>query len=147
MSLKQLGFISIVGSTMLTSCSGSEDPRVSFCRSLAINLTQSSSEVVWQSQGHDIVRPEYAAVKMAAGEQRVVCYYEYEAVEESAIDHVDELDAYATLPYKVTINDAEVDKTKLAAAVKAEQIAALKATGEKVQQGFNAFIDKIKQLF
>lgn len=136
-----------MGSTLLTACSGTEDPRISFCRSLAVNLTQSSNEVVWQNQGQDIVRPEYAAIKLAAGEQRVVCFYEYDAVEESAIDHVDELDAYATLPYKVTINDETIDQKKLAETIKTTQIAGATATAEKIQSGFNHLMNKIKQLF
>lgn len=150
MSIKHLLGTSIVGiasSAMLASCSGNEDPRVTFCRSLAVNLTQSSSETTWRNDGYDVVRPEYASIKLSAGEQRVACFYAYDAVEESAFDHADELHAYATLPYKVTLNDQTIDQATLAAAIKTEQIAGAKAVVGNIQQGFNALLDKIKQLF
>lgn len=150
MSFKPILIAAGIGmvSFIMISCSGQhEDPRISFCRSLAVHLTQSSTDVVWQDRGQEIVRPEYAIIKLAAGEQHAECYYEYEAVEESALDHVDELDAYATLPYKMILNGAEVDKNQLAEAMKAEQIAAAKQTLGKVQAGFDSLLNKIKQLF
>lgn len=141
------GIVGIISSTMLASCSGHEDPRVTFCRSLAINLIQSPNELTWHNDGYDIVRPEYATIKLSAGKQRVACFYAYDAVEESALNHVYELDAYATLPYKVTLNNQAIDQATLAATVKNAQITGAKAAANKIQQGFNALVDKIKQLF
>ncbi len=149
MSLKSLSLIGIIGFTglfMLTSCNQA-DPRVTFCRYLAANLTQSTDPAAWRNEGYEIVRPEYAAIQLSAGQQRVVCYYEYDAMEESVLDHTDALDAYATLPYKMTLNGEDVDPSKLAAAIRREQATAAKAWVEQAQTGFSRLMDKIKQLF
>jgi hypothetical protein len=90
--------------------------------------------IEWQGDSHRIVRPEYAVIHLdffvnkADWEGKTVtseCYFEYDTIEENVITHVDELSAYSTLPYKVTIQGKEVPKLIMQQAVSQEQIEGL----------------------
>jgi hypothetical protein len=60
------------------------------------------------------------------------CYFAYNTVEENVMTHVDELSAYATLPYRMTIDGEDVPKQLLQRAVSDEQI-----------EGLAEFMDRI----
>ncbi len=121
---------------VMQGCSGPhEDPRVTLCRSLAANLAETAKDVEWESAGNRIKEPEYAAVKVSAdGDRTATCFYEYEAVEQDVLTHVDPLSAYATLPYDMTLNGHPVPALKLMASVTAEQIKAGQVAFEKAQE-------------
>ena len=103
---------------LLQGCSASgEDPRINLCRSLAADLS-GTSENQWSSAGNRFVRPEYAVVEVSAGAAgKAACFYEYDLVEESAVDHANPLLAYATLPYRMTLDGVQVAEPTLKAAV------------------------------
>lgn len=113
-----------------------QDPRIALCLNLAAKLTDSVTNTTWQKTNTKIVRPEYAAISVSNGQQNAVCYYEYDAAEESALDDVDELHPYATLPYQMDINGQTVDKQRLA-----------KATQEEQMKTANGLLDAISRLF
>jgi hypothetical protein len=105
---------------LLQACSGGEDPRISMCRGIAADFA--GGEVSqWSSAGNRFVRPEFAEVKVKAGDQSAACYYEYDVVEETALDHAEPLLAYSTLPYRMTFNGVEVARPTLKAAVIVQQ--------------------------
>jgi len=125
---------------ILQGCSGShQDPRISLCRHLASDMSNTADDSVWSTNGEDIVRPEYAKVKVKTIEgQNASCFYEYDAVEEDALTHSDPLSAYATLPYKMVLNGKEISAQKLKAAVMAQQTKTGKAIINKAQQAIES---------
>lgn len=108
---------------LLAACSGpQEDPRINLCRHLAADLTGTSADD-WQDDGHDIVRPEYAAVRVkGSGDGKAVCHYEYDAIEEDETHQLYPLTAYATLPYQLTVNGTDVPPDLMVKAISARQI-------------------------
>jgi len=136
-----LRLLSVVGiAALLQACSGGEDPRVTLCRGLAADFG-SNDKAQWASAGNRFVRPEYVEVKVKAGDQTAACYYEYDAVEETALDHAEPLLAYSTLPYRMTFNGVDVAKPSLKAAVMVQQ---KEAPAEALRQAREA-VDQAKQ--
>lgn len=125
----------------LSGCTKTDDVRLVLCKEVTDRLLASMRPIEWQGNSHRIARPEYAVIHLdffvnkADWEGKTVtseCFFEYDTVEENVITHVDELSAYSTLPYKVTIQDKEVPKLIMKQAVSAEQI-----------EGLNEFMDKV----
>ena len=113
--------LAAVATVLLQGCSGpQEDPRVSFCRGLASDLT-GQPVADWVHTGERIVEPEYAEVKVRSGERRVSCWYAYEAVEPGAMEQATPLLAYATLPYQVEVDGERLGGERLKAAVARQQ--------------------------
>lgn len=107
---------------LLQGCSSSgEDPRITMCRGLAADLSSTEARQ-WKGGDNRFVYPEYAVVNVAGDSgDRAACWYEYDAVEESALDHANPLLAYATLPYQMTLNEVQVAKPTLKAAITLQQ--------------------------
>lgn len=125
----------------LSGCTKTDDVRLVLCKEVTERLLDSMRPIEWQGNSHRIVRPEYAVIHLdffinkADWEGRTVtseCYFEYDTIEENVITHVDELSAYSTLPYRMTIQGKEVPKLIMQQAVSQEQI-----------EGLNAFMDKV----
>lgn len=139
--------VSMLGAFVLAACSGSsEDPRISFCRGVAADLTGTGPEVAWSSAGNEFKEPEYAMVKVAtdAG-QSVTCYYEYDVVENTALDLADPLSSYATLPYKVALDGVALNEQQVAEAVKAEQVRLGQKVVEVTQKTVDNAVERVKQ--
>jgi len=132
-------------SGMLAACSGpQEDPRVSFCRGLAADLT-GVDVAQWRHAGSRIVEPEYAEVKVSAAGQALSCFYEYEAVEPGAMEHATPLLAYATLPYRVRMGDRVLEGRELTAAVKGQQVSWGKAVLDHAQRDLDRAAEVARQ--
>lgn len=129
----------------LAACSGpQEDPRVSFCRGLAADLT-GVDVAQWRHAGSHIVEPEYAEVKVSAAGQTLSCFYEYEAVEPGAMEHATPLLAYATLPYRVRMGDRVLEGRELTAVVEAQQVHWGKAALDKAQRDLDRAVEAAMQ--
>jgi hypothetical protein len=114
--------------TLLAGCSGSsEDVRVTFCKDLSRAVAGEGAEIEWTGSDNAFRRPEYAtatltfSVKSDAGSKtmQTACYYEYDAVEDTAQHLADPFSAYATLPFAMTVDgralaDAELVKLRTA---------------------------------
>ena len=128
----------------LQGCSGpQEDPRVSFCRGMAADLTGSDVST-WKHADNRIVEPEYAEVKVQSGSDTVSCWYAYTAVEPGAMENANPLLAYATLPYQVKAGGKVLKGAALTEAVKRQQIEFGKAVVEHAKQGVNDAVQEIK---
>jgi hypothetical protein len=70
-----------------------------------------------QTKGH-----EHAAVRVRFStrgrEARAVCYYDHDAVDDTALHLSDPLSAYATSPHEVAIDGQKLSRSSLAEAVK-----------------------------
>ncbi len=130
---------------MLAACSGpQEDPRVSFCRGLAADLT-GVDVAQWRHAGNRIVEPEYAEVKVSANGQTLSCFYAYEAVEPGAMEQATPLLAYATLPYRVRMGDRVLEGRALTAAVEAQQVRWGKAVLDHAQRDLDRAVEVARQ--
>ena len=80
-----------------------------------------------------VIQLEFSTGRQQEGRSmKSECYFAYDTVEETVITHVDELSAYATLPYRMTIDSKEVPKQILQRAVSDEQIEGLAEFMEKI---------------
>ena len=124
----------------LSGCSGkTEDVRIVLCKEVTDRLLADMRPIEWTEISLRINRPAFAVIQLefTAGKQKAMrseCYFAYDTVEENVITHVDELSAYATLPYRMTIDGQEVPKQILQKAVSDEQI-----------EGLAEFMDKINE--
>ena len=111
------------GALALSACTGSdEDVRVTFCKNLAIVQLSVPEDVEWEDTEQQIQRPEYAAITVHVEDGgTATCWFEYDAIEETAESHVDPLSAYSTLPYQMTVNGQQLAERALLDAVNAEQ--------------------------
>ncbi len=111
-------------SSFLHGCAGSgEDVRITFCKNLTTTLLGSPEGLTWQESTVDIHRPEYAITKVnfthpQKGEGGAACYYDYIIIDETALSLADPLSAYATVPYKMTLQGEPVSKEELAKAIR-----------------------------
>lgn len=122
-----------------------EDVRIKLCRNVTERLLESMQPIEWRSHEAGVRKEGDAAVKLAfavsrAGyENRTVtsaCFFRRDLLEESALDHVDPLAAFATVPYAMTIEGKPVPDDVLKKAVKNEQV-----------EPFIEFFDKAKKEF
>jgi hypothetical protein len=96
-----------------------EDVRVTLCRDIV--LTQAGPDATIRSADPQTKGYEHAAVRVrfsSRGTDAVaVCYYDYAAVEDTAIELSDPLSAYATSPFEVVIDGRKMSRSGLADAV------------------------------
>ena len=131
----------VPASLFLSGCSGkSDDVRLVLCKEVTERLLADVRPVAWKGSSQRINRPAFAVIQLdfTAGKQdrsmRSECYFAYNTVEENVITHVDELSAYSTLPYRMTIGGNEVPKEILQKAVSEEQIEGLAEFMEKIAE-------------
>lgn len=140
----------LAGVIALSGCSGaSEDVRTAFCKNLTKALTNTAADVEWQEAAVRIKRPEYAAVTVrpdATGDSTsATCYFQYDLVEQTAMDHANPILAYATLPFKMTLNGRELSATFLTKITSDEQIRQGKVALERVQSATDDATEYLKK--
>ena len=113
----------LAAALVLSGCSGSgEDVRVTLCKDMvtvklavadAVNSTQATAE----TRGK-----EYAAVKLSwsgpGGQGTASCYYNYDAVDDTALALADPLSPFSTSPSKMLLNGSALSRPDLAETVK-----------------------------
>ena len=107
----------------LAGCSGSgEDVRVTLCKDLVAVQLGDSAARNWTQTATETRGYEYAAVKLRwsapDGDGSATCYYDYNAVEDTAMALSDPLSSYAASPSKMVLNAKTLSKPALAEAVK-----------------------------
>jgi hypothetical protein len=124
-----------------SGCSGkTDDVRLVLCKEVTDRLLADMRPIEWTANSQRINRPAFAVIELefTTGRQQEgrpmtsECYFAYNTVEENVITHVDELSAYSTLPYRMTIDGKEVPKQILQKAVSDEQIEGLAEFMEKI---------------
>jgi len=138
----------------LTGCSGSsEDVRVSFCKNLSQALQPAGHKIDWTSNENQFRRPEYAITKLryevtdADGERTLMrsgCHFEHESLDDSVLDLADPLSAYATLPFKMTVNGEALPDAELLRLVNAEQRRLGRAVVDQLNQGAKDAADAVR---
>ena len=144
----------IAAAGTLASCSGStEDVRVSLCKNLSTALQPSAQSIEFTGGENTFNRPSYAVTGLTfdvvdsdgkRASMRSACHYAYEALDDTALTLADPLSAYATLPFKMTLNGRELSKVELRDLVNAEQRRLGKKAIDTVKQGARDAVDKVK---
>jgi hypothetical protein len=146
---KQLGIVIkavlLTGVALFAGCSGpQEDVRISFCKDLITTRLDSPRAMQWNGIDSEIRRPEYAKITVTFEAQfpdsgvapmQAACFYGYAASEDNAMTQSDPLSAYATVPYKMTMNGESVAEGDLHEAVKTASLKQGKELVDRVQKG------------
>lgn len=134
----------VLAATLTTGCSKkTEDVRIKLCREITENLLDSMTPLQWKSQTTEFRKQGDAAIRLGflvnkeGYDNRLVssaCFFDYNINEESALDHVDPLSAYKTIPYAMTVEHTPVPQALLNGIVRDEQL-----------EPFREFVDRLKQ--
>lgn len=132
----------ILATWLATGCSGkTEDVRFRLCKKVTERILESMQPITWKTQSSERRGAGDAAVRLvftsgAEGHQNremaSACFFEHNRPEESALDHVDPLAAFSTVPYMMTIGQERVPDDLLHKAVNAEQL-----------EGFREFFNRV----
>ncbi|MCG6967651.1 MAG: hypothetical protein LJE59_14200 [Chromatiaceae bacterium] len=135
-------------------CSGSrEDPRITLCKNLTTALQPGAQSVEWTGNENSFRRPEYAVIALtfdvvdANGKRsamRSACHYEYEALDDTALNLANPFLAYATLPFKMTLNDKALSDADLVKLVNAEQRRLGNKAVDTLKKGASDMADKVR---
>jgi hypothetical protein len=135
-------------------CSGpTEDVRVTFCKDLVRAAHPGAQSLEWQGVDNTFRRPEYAItglsyVVVGSDGQRKpgksACHYEYEALDDTAVNLANPFDAYETLPFAVVLEGRALSNQELLAAINAEQKRRGHAVLQAFEQGARDMADKVR---
>ncbi len=111
----------LVAAVALAGCSNPrEDVRLTLCKDMV--ATELGSVPSWQGSEVQIQGYQGAAVTVrfatADGDRRATCYYEYDALDDTALTLANPIEAYATSPSKMTLDGRTLTGPDLARAVK-----------------------------
>ena len=139
---------------LAAGCSGpTEDVRVTLCKNLTQSMQLSSESIEWKGNENTFKRPEYAITGLSfelvgrdgsRTSMQSACHYAYEELEDTALSLANPMDAYATLPFAMTIDGRALGDAELLRLVNEEQ----KRQGRKVvstlEQGARDMADKVR---
>lgn len=131
----------LVAGLGISGCSNPrEDVRITLCKDMVQTQLAGAQPINWTGVSAAARGYEHAEVRLrftAGGKDgEATCYYDYDAVDQTAITMSDPLAAYATSPSKMVLNGQTLSPSALAQAVKA---AMLKQGRELVDQVKKAF--------
>lgn len=136
------------GALLLPGCSSDpmEAVHVTLCKDIARVQLPAAQPVTWNPGDMQIRRPEYAVIHVNVGSSptKVSCYYNHDAVEDTALGLSDPLSEYATSPYKVTINGQQLSKAALAEAVKQAMLLQGREFVDRAKQGIENATQSVK---
>lgn len=130
---------------LIAGCSNPrEDVRVTLCKDIVSIQAGSSATVLGtdtQTKGH-----QHAAVRVrfsAQGrESQAICYYDYDAVEDTALHLSDPLSAYATSPFEVVIDGQKLSRPALAEAVKQAMLKQGREFVDRAKKGIESTLQR-----
>ena len=139
---------------LVAGCSGpTEDVRVTLCKNLTGALQLSSQSIEWQSNENTFRRPEYAVTALRFdvidknGDRTAMqsaCHYAYEELEDTALNLANPIDAYATLPFAMTIDGRALSDAELLRLVNEEQKRQGRRIISTLEQGAQDMADKVR---
>lgn len=141
-TLSPASLAGLLGLTLLAAgCSNmQEDVRLTLCKDMVISRLGTSQPVTWEGNATELRGYEDASIRVefSAGgrDGQAVCYYRYNAVEDTALTLSDPLSAYSTSPSKMTLNGQTLSKSELARAVKDAMLKQGRELVDKAKNGF-----------
>ncbi len=138
----------------LVACSGStEDVRVTFCKDISSALVPGAESIEWTANENTFRRPEYATAKLTfdvvdnSGRHktmRTACYFEFDAIEDTAQHLADPFSAYATLPFAMSVDGRALSDAEVIALRNNEQIRRGKAAIERLESSARELAAKVR---
>ena len=139
---------------LTTGCSGpTEDVRVTLCKNLTSAMQLSSESIEWKGNENTFHRPEYAVTSLSFdvvdrdGGRTVMqsaCHYAYEELEDTALNLANPMDAYATLPFAMTIDGRALSDAELLRTVNEEQKRQGRQIISTLEKGARDMADKVR---
>jgi len=142
----------LLGLGLLAGCSNpQEDVRITLCKGMVVSELGGADAVDWKKStaeprgyDHAVVRLEYSN---AGKSGQAACYYAYDAPEENAMTQANPLSAYATYPYKMTLNGQDLSKAGIAQAVKNAMLMQGAEFAEQIKKTGGEITDRVKKTF
>lgn len=138
----------------LMGCSGpTEDVRVTLCKRLAETLLNDQAPMEWGEPVNEFKEPEFVVVNLrlegqagnlAPGSIQAACFYDYDIVEQNAMTHADPFSAYASQPYRLTLNGEAIPDALLFKTMKAVLRQQGKQLIERIDRGLEKANDTLK---
>ena len=151
--MKKTSTIFTLAAVVLAGCSGStEDVRVTLCKNLTA-AQQATASIEWGDPEFTFHRPEYAtttlhyeAVAADGGKTPMssACHFAYEALDDTAVNLANPIDAYETLPFAMTLNGRVLSDAELLRVVNAEQQRLGRQALGRLEQGAQDLAAKIR---
>jgi len=143
---------------LITGCSSpGEDVRVTLCKDLVRGLLNEPQGLTWTETRNEMSRSERLSVQLRFTDQestgglakpmRATCDYRYNAVDETALTLSDPMAAYATSPYRMTLNDRVIGNPLLARAIKGAMLKQGREFLERAQRGINEGAAQLQRRF
>ena len=127
-----ISFTATAAAVLLAACSGStEDVRVTFCKNISSALVPGAESVEWTGNENTFRRPEYATATLTFDvvddngtrkSMRTACYFEYDAIEDTAQHLADPFSAYSTLAFAMSVDGRSLSDAELVRLRNDEQI-------------------------
>lgn len=145
----------LMSGLMLTGgCSGpTEDVRVTLCKNLTQSMHLSSESIEWKGNQNTFKRPEYAVTSLtfdvvgadgARASKQSACRYAYEELEDTALNLANPMDAYATLPFAMTVDGRALGDAELLRLVNEEQKRQGRRVVSTLEKGARDMADKVR---
>lgn len=139
---------------LLAACSGStEDVRVTFCKNMSSALVPDAGSIEWTGNENTFKRPEYATALLTFDvvdrggtrkSMRTACYFEFDAIEDTAQHLADPFSAYSTLPFAMSVDGRALSDAELMRLRNAEQVRRGKAAIETLESGARELAAKVR---
>lgn len=135
---------------LLPGCSGpTEDVRIGFCKDLTAEMLGRPEGLKWTAVEQDSGRLKdlTVALSYSAGESatgKVVCVYEQGEGADYTMGDANPLDAYRTLPYRVSLNGQSLGGKELGDSTRATLLNKAKAFADTVKAGTRKAADAVK---
>jgi hypothetical protein len=131
----------LVAGLGISGCSNPrEDVRVTLCKDMVQTQSAGAQPINWTAVSAEARGYEHAEVRLrftAGGKDgEAACYYDYDAVDQTAITMSDPLAAYATSPSKMVLNGQALSRSALAQAVKAAMLKQGRELVDQVKKSF-----------
>lgn len=135
-------------------CSGpTEDVRVTLCKNLTTAMQLSSQSIEWKGNENTFHRPEYAVTSLtfdvvdkdgSRTSRQSACHYAYEELEDTALNLANPMDAYATLPFAMSVDGRSLSDAELLGMVNTEQKRQGRRIVETLEKGARDMADKVR---
>ena len=133
-----------IAALLMSACSGSgEDVRVTLCKDMVVVQSggAGSGSPSWTGAKTETRGYQYAAVELrwsgTAGDGTAVCYYDYNAVEQTAMALSDPLSSYSASPSKMLLNGKALSKSALADTIKQAMLKQGRSLVDRVKKAVN----------
>jgi hypothetical protein len=135
-----------VGVLILAGCAGgTEDVRITLCKDMVLARLNAPSvqwTAVTTAPGDDLAVDLRFAADGRDG--RATCRYRYNAIDDTALTLADPLSAYATSPYRMTLDGREIANPQLAETIKQAMLAQGRAFLERASEEVGRAAEEIR---